>query len=264
MMSHTIQPNFDKKGLFILPGETASSYMARVKGLLVENEQDERHAAAQNRVRELFDADPAWVSVCYSNRDLYPWEAACTWYDDVPIIQLRKRFEHKESLFGLYSRDEILAHEYVHALRFFFKGSCFEEIFAYYTSKSFRGFLGPIFENPRDSLILMGLLFATAIVASLTMSFEGMWTAFVLLGGLSMGALGYFSFRLLRRTFQFRRCLKRLCKLCQKPLALMIRLTDEEIALFSGLTDAEIVQYVKEKSASDFRWAELEKRTHII
>ncbi len=98
------------------------------------------------------------VQINYSNKGLRFWEAGCTWSDG--SIQLRKVFE-KKRVWLLYSRDEIIAHEQVHAKRLHLEEPVFEEILAYRTSKSrFRRYWGPIFRTPKESLLFaLTLLF---------------------------------------------------------------------------------------------------------
>ena len=257
-MSPTIQLNSDQKGLFILPGETASLYTKRTEPFLEHAEDDVQHKKARNRVQELFDIDPVWVRVTYSNKDLYPWEGACLWYDEVPSIQLRKSFIESDRIFGFYHKDEILAHEYVHAVRACFGQAEFEEMLAYATSGPVRGFLGPLFDAPRDSLLVVAVFTLITVSALATVTFENAYAIFVWLSCFGTVLLGFLFFRLVRKFCQFRRCLKRLSHICPKPLSVMIRLTDEEIKLFSELSVDDSRVYVN--SLSDYRWTELKKR----
>lgn len=203
------------------------------------SDSDPRHNTAQEKVKELFDVDPSWVKVEYGNKGLYPWEAGCTWYDEVPHIQLRKAFETKNRIFGFYCLDEILAHEYVHAVRAHLNGSLFEEMFAYRTSGSFRRIVGPLFEQQHDSL-----LFVIALCTIPLLSFFCPSLLFV-----AFALMAFFALRLFKRSWQFRRCLQNLKKISPKPLAVMIQLRDDEIILFSKLSCDQLKDYITKKIA---------------
>lgn len=243
-MSHTIPTNFDAYGLFIKPCETASSYEARARPMLENRQTEPSFNHARSIVQKLFNADPVWVEVTYSNKDLYPWEIACTWYDTVPSIQLHTRFKRKKTVFWIYSEDDVLVHEYVHAIRAPLGDSIFEEFFSYHISNAFRRYVGPIFETPAESLLFVSLFSATICAAFVTDIF---WIPF---GALFL----YFALRLIKRLYQFRRCLRHLSSITTSPLALMIRLTDEEIIQYSKESPAEILRGIQEKKAGDFRW----------
>ena len=249
--------SFDRRGLLIQPHESVEHYMARAR--LCHGSNEPRDDAALKRVSELFEIEPDWVRVDYSDDGLYPWEAACTWYDDVPTVQLRRAFKTKETLFGLYSKQEVLAHEYVHAARAPFADSCFEEFFAYLVSNPFRAYLGPLFQTPKEGLLFMGLL-GGLLIASVFGSVLGMDRAFgnylvIALFALLSCAMIFLVGRLYMLSRQFHRAKKNLLPLAARSvIALMIRLTDEEIRLFSRLAPKQIEDYISERIDSDWRW----------
>lgn len=94
------------------------------------------------------------ISLYYSTKGLYPWEAGAAWG---PVIRIHPRFKKKSAwLWGLYERDEIIAHELVHAARHQIEGDQFEEMLAFLTAKSlFRQAIGPLFSSPVVAILLM-------------------------------------------------------------------------------------------------------------
>jgi hypothetical protein len=256
-MSPITLHSFDEKGLFVLPGESEKTYRMRVQSLDCTQSNACDHAGARARVRELFSIDPTWVAISYSNDGLYPWEAACMWYDSVPSIQLRKVFEKKTHLLGLYAKDEVLAHEYIHAVRAPFGDSPFEEFFAYLVSNRFRAFLGPLFQRPQDGLWFVGTLLAACMSFTFSSLLENefLWGLFCFFGLVFVSYFLFLAGRLGRLFWQFWRAWQHLLPLTEKKAwPLMIRLNDEEIRLFSRLTTHEIAAYIIAQKKEDFRW----------
>ncbi len=240
-MSPITQAHFDlnRQGMIPLPEDSPESYLARCSL--------PKDSLPLPKILSIYDLAPTWVDVEYANEGLMPWEAACTWYSDtveeLPVIQMRRVFQQKICYLGIYQKEDILAHEYVHAARYGLHSVAFEEIFAYYLSTSiFRRVVGPLFEKPWESSLLLLLL----LVSPWTI-----WPVFLF--------LGYLGARLSYRWCQWLRCKKRLEALMgeRMPLALMVRLTDEEIIRFSSATLAEIKEWIEEQKS--FRWQLLKK-----
>lgn len=233
---------WDKRGFFIAPGEAVECYEKRIQALGASE------AVTPSILRQVYGVDPSWVRVEYAKKGLYPWEAGCTWYDDVPWIQLHKSFLTSDKRFGIYSKEEVLAHEYVHAVRAPLESSRFEELSAYllsyYAKKGpltlFRAFLGPLFDRPWQVI--------TAFVCFL----------FAPLIGLLF--LGCCFARLLYTWRQWFLCKKHLLPITDAPLKLMVRLSDQEIVLFSKLSTKQIAAYIAEQT--DFRWTILQQ--HLL
>jgi hypothetical protein len=106
------------------------------------------------------DVKPLYIGAEYKNQGLTPWQGAASWVGDAfTWIQLRESLR-KGKYLG-YQRDEILAHEAIHAVRCKFDGK-YEEFFAYMTSeKAWRRVLGPIVRSPWEvwpflSAVVMG------------------------------------------------------------------------------------------------------------
>ena len=102
------------------------------------------------RLQKLFDFSPHCLPAFYSNRSLMPWQGAAAWVERGRILAIQLRVALKKGSFlGLYQREEILAHEAVHAARSAFPLDCWDEFFAYMTSnQAWRRALGPIVQRP--------------------------------------------------------------------------------------------------------------------
>lgn len=189
----------------------------------------------------MFDVKPLYICAFYSNRSLAPWQGAASWIEGRALseIQLRQGLK-KGSYLGLYEREEILAHEAVHAARSGFNESRSEEFFAYMTSsKKWRQVLGPILQRPWEVWPLL-----VALVGGM------IWPTCYLAAALWLG-VGFY-----RLIAQHRRLKKAADQILQsvgdpsKVRAILFRLTDEEIERFSK--GEKIEKYAQ--SRQDLRW----------
>jgi hypothetical protein len=245
MQPHHLE--WDKQGLFIAPHESAVDYEARIQALFKHLDPAVSSASSPEVLQRVFGVDPSWVRVEYSKKGLYPWEAGCTWYDTVPWIQLHPCFLTSQYRFGIYSKEEVLAHEYVHVVRAPLESDRFEEFFAYLISyyakpgivTSLRTFLGPLFDKPWQVIV--------AFVSFLAFPIAGLLVVACLFA------------RLLYCWRQFFLCKKQLQSITDTPLQLMLRLNDSEIVRFSKMSKDEITAYIAEKGEVDFRWQLLQK-----
>lgn len=217
------------EGFFPGPQETSSSFLERVaktRKAYQESKEDLLHPSEWEWTRlflnDLYAFTPKNLIAFYSSRNLTPWQGAAVWVDQdgIPSIQLRKK-----TLFNLYSREEILAHEAVHAARAGFQESRFEEFFAYMTSeKKWRRALGPILRRPWE---------AWPFIAC---SFLGMFEPIAYLGAALWSAIGFA--RLLWGHATLRRAsihLREHLPSDRSVRAFLLRLTDAEIrALAQG------------------------------
>ena len=145
----------DKSGFLPGPDEGEAEYLARVEQTKKKFEEGywipEPHWDwVRTYLEGLFDIKPLYICAYYSNKRLAPWQGAASWIDGrrLDSIQLRSALK-KGSYLGLYRREEILAHEAIHAARSGFNESVFEEFFAYMTAeKKWRRVLGPILRRP--------------------------------------------------------------------------------------------------------------------
>lgn len=158
-----------------------------------------------------------WIDVRYSNKNLPFWEGAALWTGEECYVQLRKGF--KTGRYLGYQREEVLAHEAVHAARIAFDEPRFEEVLAYRTSKSsLRKWGGPLFRRPWESAVLICSLSAAV--------FGYFWVPLFI--------LGYLGARLARSQLILTRCLRKI------PLSGLACLSDKEIDRFSKLSSEEI------------------------
>jgi len=144
------------EGFFPGPNETEEQFVARVAEVhrRAEKIRDPIPSSHWDWVRlhlqQLFDFSPRCLPAFYSNRSLMPWQGAASWTQGGKLVavQLRKALQ-KGSFLRIYQREEILAHEAVHAARASFEESRWEEFLAYMTSeKKWRRVLGPIVQKP--------------------------------------------------------------------------------------------------------------------
>ncbi|MBI3900520.1 MAG: hypothetical protein HY324_00050, partial [Chlamydiia bacterium] len=142
----------NQEGLIPGPQETEESFRKRValiKAKAAENQLPSAHLEwTFLHLKELFDFSPRYLPIFYSNASLPFWQGGCCWVEDgIVALQLKKGFA-KGSYLGI-SRDELIAHEAVHAARGAFSEPYFEETFAYLTSeKKWRRVLGPVIQRP--------------------------------------------------------------------------------------------------------------------
>ncbi len=238
----------NRRGLIHAPDESEEAFLLRCHQACLSDS-----AVKSKRAKRLFDIEPDWVHIRYSDQRLRLWEGGCTWIEaDQVTLQLRKVFEKKKRYLG-YSREEIFAHELVHVVRNGFEEPVFEEVLAYQTSPSWlRRFFGPIFRSPKESLFFVGALFIM-LLSTLFATFQ----TFVYLGTLSF--VSYGTFRLIRTQRIFARAREQIAQIVgkQRALAVMIRLTDREIIRFSTMEKEQIVSYAVKLSRTQVRWRQI-------
>lgn len=148
----------DKMGFIPGPGEKEEDFLLRVDVVKKKYEggswiPESHWDWVRAYLDQMFNVKPLYICAFYSNRKLAPWEGAASWIDGRTLssIQLRSKLR-KGSYLGIYSREEILTHEAVHAARSGFDESRYEEFFAYMTSeKRWRRALGPILRRPWEA-----------------------------------------------------------------------------------------------------------------
>ncbi len=212
---------------------------------------DETEASFMERARSTRAACPLqWQGITmesmeieYSNQGLWPWEGACCWVDPSSVrVQLRTAFKRRSQWLG-YSREELLIHEAIHALRARFTEPRFEEHLAYQTSSSpFRKRWGPIFRSSKES----GFFILICLVSGLW--WQWTWPLF-------WGVILYLSIRLRTEQRILKKTKKKLQQLSDLSDLLLIALTDREILHFSTQSLTEIRHYVATESSP--RWQQL-------
>ena len=191
-------------------------------------------------LKEIFDFEPDCLPTFYSNRFLMPWQGAATWIEERKVVSLQLRESFRQGTFWGYNRDEILAHEAVHAARSAFDEPKFEEFFAFMVSeKWWRRALGPIIQRPWEVWpfivgVFLGLFFPAIHLI----------TAFW---------VGMGSWRLMKVHYKMKRASRAIMKFIKDPKrvrAVLFRLTDREIELFSH--DKNIFVYAEKQHC--LRW----------
>jgi hypothetical protein len=236
----------DKMGFIPGPHEDEKIFLARVEKTKKNFEQGswipESHWDWVRQYLDLmYDVKPLYICAFYSNKGLAPWQGAAAWIEGKALnsIQLREGLR-KGSYLGLYRREEILAHEAVHAARSGFNEDRFEEFFAYQTSeKKWRRVLGPLIQRPWEVWP-----FLVAIVLG------ALWPLFYLAA--SLWALAGFA-RLIQRHRQLKRASCQILDFVRDPRrtrAILLRLTDREIEFFAKGINFE--KYAEEQTS--LRW----------
>lgn len=238
----------NRQGFIPGPEETEEKFLSRVHSFGSETVKitgfpiPEAHWKwVRRHLVEIFDFEPRSLPAFYSNRLLTPWQGAASWILDGKLIGIQLREKLKEgSYLGIYDRDEILAHEAVHAARCAFEEKENEEFFAYLTSSAkWRRAIGPILRSPWEAwpfiLGMVGGLFFLPLIALSTL-----W--------LFLGCI-----RLIRQHRILAKASQNILKWvkdAQKTRAILLRLTDQEIRMFAKID--QIREYA-ETNAS-LRW----------
>lgn len=226
----------DKMGFIPGPGENEEAFRARV---LKTKEQFENGAwipeSHWDWVREYLDrlvgVKPLYICAFYSNQHLVPWQGAAAWIEGRALhsIQLREGLR-KGTYLRMYRREEILAHEAVHAVRSGFNENRYEEFFAYMTSeKRWRQILGPIFRRPWEAWPFL-----------LCASIGVIWPVGYL-GAAFWAALGFS--RLIKQHWRLKQAAVQILEKtgdARTTRAILFRLTDEEIEGFSKGMNIEL------------------------
>ena len=209
-----------EKAWILAPKETEEAFFQRKETFEQVSLPKEKNLSIP-----LYDIYELEAFILYKNDSLPLWQGAVLWeYQTLegkkyPVIQLRKTFSN------IYKKEELLAHELVHAARFAFNEPFFEEMLAYQTSPyAFRRFFGPLFIYPFESALFALTCLAPPFISLYFDSFLGSW---ILL------SLAFFLFtRLLILHGFFTLCKRNLEKagvLSKFSLAVMVRLSDREI-----------------------------------
>ena len=268
---------WDQAGLFPGEEETEEAFTQRAKfcmtGPLIDHEEgflEYQHLKNPGvaLAHELYGIAPHWVPILFSNHQLMPWHGGCTWIfqetaENPPsaFIQLRASFLTKDRLWGLYRRDEIIAHEMAHVGRMaYVSGNQYEELLAYQAlSCSWRRFFGPMIQSSWEALLFLCSLGVALFIQILPfwlgeeLSSWTWWSATFfpcLLFLLAIGRVVYRQ-RILKRAHQH---LQGLLGSNQKARHLLYRLTDWEVRLFSRESPEGIVSWIQKQKTDVFRW----------
>jgi len=242
--------NLAKRGLIPGPNETQENFLNRIsKFPFFQGSLD-----GSVLTTKLFGFSPDWIQVRYTNKGLALWEGGCTLIEESKVeLLLRKRFEKKKK-FLIYDKEEILAHEYVHAARMAFEEPRFEEILAYQTSNSFlRRYCGPFFKATWLTTTVAAIVFSGYV---LSLFFAVPLWIMLIVG--SLWKLGLF--KMVRDQRIFKKCLNNLSHFLgakDKVLSIMLRLTDKEIVTFSNYSASELSKHFKDFRDHSLRWKQI-------
>ena len=214
------------------------------------------------QTKRLIGCTPHWICAVYSNHRLSPWQGAVTWiYEEGAsvwsMIQLRRAFK-KGTFFFLYSLEEVLLHETLHAVRVAFNEPQFEEIFAFSLSKRrWHRFLGPLFRRPLEVNIFMGTMGVFFLGWSGTLFIYQNVFLSSLFFLLPLTALSVSFIRLVKDQILFYRALKVINQIFLGvfPLAVAMRLTDREMMMFAKDKKEKIKAYISRQSG--LRWKQI-------
>lgn len=256
-------------GLFPSPTEPEEEYRKRVEcslnceqslipGLAL-NEHDWKQS--ESILLHKFDIAPRWIYAVYSGEGLPFWMGGCAWIFEegaskLPAIQLKPTLR-KNSFFSMYSLQEVLAHESIHAVRSNFPESRFEEIFAYSSSAwKLRRALGPIFTSEKKARFLLFCCISSTIGSLIGVLANWSFLGFTL-QVLTFGVLLWLFLMTVLDRHILRLASKNLAPLLNKevcPMAFLIRLADEEIELFAKLSANECKEKVIQLGEGSYRW----------
>lgn len=241
--------DLNRQGILAGPLEEKYSFFIRVDQLF---KQAPLHPVQfPDALRRLYDIAPDYLDVSFSNEGLDAWEAGCTWiWGNIPGIQLRRSLRTSNRWMGLCSKEEVLAHEAVHAVRVKFQEPLFEEMLAYQTSKSgWRRFWGPLFRTPNESYLLL-----------LNVLLSGCVMLYSPLIGVLSACLSpiYFIIRLCILQYYFAKAKKKIRKMLGiPPLWVLLRLTDREIRFFAMQPIPVLEHYVRQQKQHSIRWQQI-------
>lgn len=231
-------------------GEEKEAFLKRVRAM----KREEVSIEALARCKHLFDAEPEWVEILEDHKGLSPWQGAVMWTQEdsegniTPLIQISPRLK-KSFLRRWYPKEEVIAHELIHAVRMPLHSLRFEEIIAYHTSQNpVRKYLGPLVRRPYEVYVLLSTLVISWAALLWGVSFFLFLPWAVCLFGI---------LRLIYCQWIFHRCKANLSKVLKdkgKILAFLARLTDEEIAYFAHSSIQDILSYADQAQETQLRW----------
>ncbi|MCB1107150.1 MAG: hypothetical protein KDK76_03540 [Chlamydiia bacterium] len=248
-----------EQGLIPGPDETEESFVNRL-------DITQRHQSLEKwdpNCQELYGANPTWVSLSYSNKGLLPWQGAALWVfgNKIPMIQLRKGFRKGRFLF--YSRDEVLKHETLHALRVAFDEPRFEEILAYaHASSKWRRLIGPLFRKPSHAIFFIALILSSLILQTTSMLFVSpLFFPYVkLLTLIPIVDLVFRFATLIKDRRILKKTLEKLSQIFpnqQNVFPIAIRLKDSEIQKFAIEPISTLLDYIEKEVPRSPRWRQI-------
>lgn len=273
MLTKETLKELGEEGFIAAPEESEEAFVKRVDklrnlakdpGKLFEGATFE---SWNGEMKPLLGAKPCWIPWAYSNKKLPPWQGAVMWLFEVegkekfPIIQLREGFKKGKYLF--YSKEEVLWHEVLHSIRMGYQEPRFEELLAYYHSKSkVRRFFGPLFRKPSQAIIFIVLILLSLALQTTSLFFLTSpllpWIKGVAL--LPLLDLAFRSASLIKDQRILKKALKKLSEIFpnQKDVfPIAIRLKDTEIESLALKPVGQILGDIEEKIPHSLRWRQI-------
>ena len=269
---------WNKKGIIQGPLESDADFQKRAHYLesfkktisefqqITEEEQEKGDRMVKEafaKTRPLYDIEPIFVPIFFSNKQLSFFHGGTSWIvqirDDDPIgafIQLKK------NKVPFYEAQEILVHELAHVGRMAYECPAFEEILAWRSSKnSFRRYCGPLFSSVKETALLAFLLITLFLMDIFSLAF-GNESAFFMLQWFKIipGVLIVLAgIRLYFRQRAFSSCLFKLQNILGEAgsMAVIYRLSDQEIFRFSKESADQILSYAATNAERSLRWKTL-------
>jgi len=254
-MTHKIEHKIhilDKNGRFSRPEEQLDSFLQQSKTSRPLSDSVIPYPVTK-AFSDKLSVNIQSMPIEQSAKGLLPWELACCWIDEdgEPMIRMRPSQD------GLISKETVLVHELVHAVRGRLSSSKFEEFCAYDVCATltplpkWRRFLGPLFSSAKEVLFIFLALWCNFILP-LFFNFHPSALALSIVPVLSI-SLPFA--RLISRWRTWNRALHLVSiHWPQKEHALLIRLADEEIIWLSKLEPSQVVSSIQEKARYDWRW----------
>jgi hypothetical protein len=193
-----------------------------------------------------------------ADQGIYPWEIACCIIDETGRASIKVR-RKTSSVYSRVSKDAVLAHECVHALRGRLFSRKYEEIAAYAASEylfpkdfpKWRTWLSPLFVSTTELVCsfvwMMGVFFASFVSDR---EFFPPLIFFV-----SLLPILFCIYRLHSRWTRWNKARKVLSSVTVKDIfPLLLRLTDEDIDWLSALSKEEAAEKIAKKAEGDWRW----------
>ena len=196
------------------------------------------------------EKDKPSFNYSYCKKNLSFYEMACVIVDEAKVeVFLHPIFEKKENFLGI-SKQEIIDHEKVHFIRQGFKQGRFEETIAYLTSKCrFRKILGGFFKNYIEAKIFVFTTFAVPVFAFLEFGFYWFFASY-------LSYIFYLVYRTVRDYKIVSSVLSKLQKISQRPLDILVRLSDQEILELKNKKEEETPHFFETKQ-NDFRFQQI-------
>ncbi len=251
-------------GIWPGPGETEEKFLLRAQKHLEFFRVDNNGSVIdysdhlKKCLHSLFFIDPLPHLASYETKGLHFWEGAamCSYEEggsSLPKILVSSKFKRGKYLW--YDRDEVLAHEIFHAARIMYHEPKFEELLAYQTSKNrLRQMLGPMFQNPSESMFFLFSVFLSLCV-TLSSIFVDIEIIFYV-QYVPIVYMLYLFFRVHYRQGQLKQAVKNIGPFLKDrsfALPFVARLTDDEIKILSISSFEDLHEFFDKEKKSDIR-----------